>query len=246
MTTRGPRFRPRPYPEGMLFDLRGRGRRRAVQAIYLTLAILMGGGLVFFGIGGETSGGLFDAISGDNSTQSTSDTFSKRVENLEKQTKAQPQNETAWANLARARFQQAGTGDFYDQNNNTFTDKGKEELRRAAAAWDRYLALEPAKPDDRTATLMVQAFGPTGLNELDKAVAAQELVVDAREPSSGLFANLAALAYTAGQTRKGDLAADKAVSLADKDRRDQVRGQLDSIKEQAASEALKQATGQTG
>ena len=33
----------------MLFDLRGR-RRRAVQATYLTLAILMGGGLVFFGI----------------------------------------------------------------------------------------------------------------------------------------------------------------------------------------------------
>ena len=146
----------------MLFDLRGRGRRRAVQAIYLTLAILMGGGLIFFGIGGNTSGGLFDAISGDSSTQSTSDTFSKRVETLQKQVKAQPQNETAWANLARARFQQAGTGDFYDQTNNAFTDKGKQELRRAAVAWNRYLALKPAKLDDRTASLMVQAFGPTG------------------------------------------------------------------------------------
>ncbi len=29
----------------MLFDLRGRGRRRAIQAIYLSLALLMGGGL---------------------------------------------------------------------------------------------------------------------------------------------------------------------------------------------------------
>src|SRR5256886_6259674 len=46
----------------MLFDLRGRGRRRTIQAIYVTLAILMGGGLVFFGIGGNTSGGLFDAF----------------------------------------------------------------------------------------------------------------------------------------------------------------------------------------
>ena len=27
----------------MLFDLRGRGRRRTVQAIYLSLALLMGG-----------------------------------------------------------------------------------------------------------------------------------------------------------------------------------------------------------
>jgi hypothetical protein len=230
----------------MLFDLRGRGRRRAVQAIYLTLAILMGGGLIFFGIGGNTSGGLFDAIGGSNSTQSTSDTFSKRVATYEKQVKAQPSNETAWANLARARFQQAGTGDFYDQSTGTFTTKGKVELRKAGAAWTKYLALKPAKPDDRTASLMVQAYGPTGLNQLDNAVAAQEVVVDARPPSSGLFANLAALAYAAGQTRKGDLAADKAVSLADKDRRDQVRGQLDSVKEQAASQALKQATGQSG
>ena len=230
----------------MLFDLRGRGRRRAVQGIYLTLAILMGGGLVFFGIGGNTSGGLFDAIGGSNSTQSTSDTFSKRVKVYEKQTQAQPQNAAAWANLARARFQQAGTGNFYDQGKNAFTDKGKAELRRASAAWTRYLALNPAKPDDRTASLMVQAYGPTGLNELDKAVAAQEVVVDARAPSSGLFANLAALAYAAGQTRKGDLAANKAVSLADKDRRDQIRGQLDSIKQQGAQQALQQAQGQTG
>ena len=35
----------------MLFDLRGRGRRRTVQAIYLGLAILLGGGLIFFGVG---------------------------------------------------------------------------------------------------------------------------------------------------------------------------------------------------
>ena len=50
----------------MLFDLRGR-RRRAVQATYLTLAVLMGGGLVLFGIGGDVSGGLFDAFSGNSS-----------------------------------------------------------------------------------------------------------------------------------------------------------------------------------
>ena len=33
----------------MLFDLRGRGRRRTIQVIYLGLAVLMGGGLVLFG-----------------------------------------------------------------------------------------------------------------------------------------------------------------------------------------------------
>jgi hypothetical protein len=53
----------------MLFDLRGRGRRRTVQVIYLSLAILMGGGLVLFGIGGATSGGLVDAITGSSDTK---------------------------------------------------------------------------------------------------------------------------------------------------------------------------------
>ncbi|MBA3437689.1 MAG: hypothetical protein H0U14_06795, partial [Thermoleophilaceae bacterium] len=46
----------------MLFDIQGK-RRRVVQATYLTLAVLLGGGLVLFGIGGDVSGGLFDAFS---------------------------------------------------------------------------------------------------------------------------------------------------------------------------------------
>ena len=50
----------------MLFDLRGRGRRRAVKVIYLGLALLLGGGLVLFGIGGDAHGGLGDAFK-DNS-----------------------------------------------------------------------------------------------------------------------------------------------------------------------------------
>lgn len=230
----------------MLFDLRGRGRRRTVQAIYLTLAVLMGGGLVFFGIGGNTSGGLFDAIGGGNSNTSVSDVFTKRVASLERQTRTQPQNAVLWSNLARARFQAAGTGDKFNSSTGTFTSKGKVELRKADVAWQKYLALKPKKIDDRTASLMVQAYGPSGLNELDKAVSAQEAVIDARDPSSGLFANLAALAYTAGQTRKGDLSSQKAVDLASKDRKEQVKAQLESIKTQAQQAAIQQATGSGG
>jgi hypothetical protein len=48
----------------MLFDLRGSGRKRAVKVIYMTLAVLMGSGLVLFGIGGATSGGLLDVFTG--------------------------------------------------------------------------------------------------------------------------------------------------------------------------------------
>ena len=64
----------------MLFDLRGSGRRTTVKVVYVTLAILMGGGLVFFGIGGDVNGGLFDAISGSSSGQSSDeDTFVKKA-----------------------------------------------------------------------------------------------------------------------------------------------------------------------
>ncbi len=41
----------------MLFDLRGRGRRRTVRVIYVGLALLMGVGLVGFGVGGGFGGG---------------------------------------------------------------------------------------------------------------------------------------------------------------------------------------------
>ena len=53
----------------MLFDLRSRGRRRTVQAVYLGLAVLIGGGLVLFGVGaGNGLGGLLNAFTGGGST----------------------------------------------------------------------------------------------------------------------------------------------------------------------------------
>src|SRR4051794_41978159 len=79
----------------MLFDLRGRGRRRAVRIIYLGLAVLMGGGLVLFGIGGATSGGLLDAIQGNSGSVNANDVFQKRVDALEKRTQANPRDAAA-------------------------------------------------------------------------------------------------------------------------------------------------------
>ena len=105
----------------MLFDLRGRGRRRSVQTIYVALAVLMGGGLIFFGIGGSVSGGL-----------------------------------------------------------------------------------------------------------------AGEVVASA-QPSAIAYFNLAVLAYSAGQTRKGDLAAQKAVQKSPAADRPSVKSQLDALKKQGGA-----------
>lgn len=212
----------------MLFDLRGRGRRRTIQAIYLTLAILMGGGLVFFGIGGDVQGGLFDAFR--SNTTGGDNGFEKELKAAERRVRLAPRDAAAWARLADVRFRMAGVGENYDQTRNTFTRKGRAELARAGRAWERHLALDPKKPNSNVASLMVQAFGPNGLNQPDKAVGALEIVIEAQPPSSNLYAQLAILAYRAGQTRKGDLASDRAISLAPKDQRSALRAELKSAK----------------
>ncbi len=221
----------------MLFDLRGSGRRRTVKVVYITLAFLMGGGLVLFGIGGGggISGGLVDAITG---TTGGSDTSAKRFTKQEAaalaQTRANPKNQAAWAALARARFQLAGAGANFDAAKGSFTNKGIAELQSAGDAWERYLALNPKNPDDRVASLMVQAFG--ALNKPDKAAEAQEVITEAR-PTAATFTQLAVFAYEAGQTRKGDLARNKALELTPKDMREALKGQLDQAKQSAATAA---------
>ncbi len=227
----------------MLFDLRGRGRRRTVQAIYLSLAILMGGGLVLFGIGSDQSGGLFDAFSGDASGGgSATASIDKRIEAQIARTRANPTNAAAFAQLAILRFQRAGIDGIAEDG--TYTDKGKRRLRLAASAWERHLALEPEQPSVRAANLMAQAYGMEGLNDLPKAVRAKQIVTAAeRPPSSNQYAQLAQLAYQAGDTRVGDLAATRAVDLAPKEDRQALRKALDTLKTQSAAQAAQGAQG---
>jgi hypothetical protein len=217
----------------VLFDLRSSGRRRTVKVVYITLAFLMGGGLVFFGIGGGTAlnGGLFDAFNGNSGGSSPNDRFQKQEQALVAKVRLNPQDSASYAQLARVRVQLASQGDNYNPTSNQYTDKGKAELRRAASAWQQHLTLAKDKPDPRVASLMVQAY--VALNDLTNATAAQELVAEDRN-SAGAYSSLALLAYQAGQTRKGDLAAGKAVDLTPKDQRNTVKAQLDSAKQQAS------------
>ena len=86
----------------MLFDLRGRGRRRTVQVIYLGLAIILGGGLVLFGVGtGSGNGGLLNAFGGGSNNQSSQ--ISSAEKTALKQTQKNPSNPAAWAALETAR-----------------------------------------------------------------------------------------------------------------------------------------------
>jgi hypothetical protein len=213
----------------MLFDLRGRGRRRVIQVIYLGLAILMGGGLVLFGIGGNTSGGLFDAFSSDNGGGSTTSSYTKQIESTQKQIDANPQNAAAWARMASLRLAEGGANGGFDQDAD-----GLKDFRQASTAWERYLTLKPAKVDQSVARQMINVYGTSGLNVPDKAVGVMDLIIDQTQPpEADLYKQYALLAFTAGQTRKGDLAVDKAVSLSPSADRKQVRSALESLKAQA-------------
>jgi hypothetical protein len=228
----------------MLFDLRGRGRRRTVQAIYLSLAVLMGGGLVLFGIGGNTSGGLLDALNG-SSGGTSSNFYKKQVAQLERRLRVNPQDRAALLSLARVNFQAASvSGEDYDQNTGAYTDKGRAILARADSAWQRYLATNPSKPDGNVANLMVTAYDNAGLNMPDKAVDAIQLVIDQQGDKAALYSRLAILAYEANQIRKSTLAQVKAESLAPKSQRKLVQAQITQAKQQIDSQRLGQATGQ--
>jgi len=55
--------------------------------------------------------------------------------------------------------------------------------------------------------------------------------------AAATFTQLAVFAYQAGETRKGDLAKNKALELTPKDMREALKGQLESAKQSAASAA---------
>jgi hypothetical protein len=228
----------------MLFDLQSRGRKNFVKVIYLGLAILMGGGLILFGIGtGTGGGGLFDVFSGGSS--STSAQVSSAETRAARAVRVHPQDPQAWAALTRARYQTAGLGENYDQATNTFTDSGRSKLESAVVAWQRYLKLDPQRPDVTLARLMAQAYSEAGLDQPAQAASALEIVTE-QQPSAAAYAQLAQYAYLALQLRKGDLATAKAVQLAPSAQQRLLRTQLANIKRQAVQQQTQGAAQQSG
>jgi hypothetical protein len=212
----------------MLFDLRGRGRRRTVQAIYLGLAMLMGVGLIGFGVGGVGGGGLLNAVNGNEGSSSAS--FASQIKKYTKLTERQPSNAKAWAELANAQLHEADGGAYFDQSTQQFKPKGKELLLRVAQSWSTYLALNPPNPDPELAQRMLTVYGEEGLNQPSSAVQALQIVIPTRPPSEALYASLARYAYQAHNTREGDLAAQKAIALAPASERSTLKKELAQIK----------------
>lgn len=209
----------------MLFDLQGK-RRRVVQATYLALAILMGGGLVFLGIGSDVQGGLFDAFSDDSGGGSGNGAIEKRIETDNARLKRNPRDEAALKDLVRANYQLAGSQGSPDKAG--FPPEARGSLDAAGKAWERYLALEPKRVDASLANVALQIFDIGALNRPKQAQQVASIIAE-RERSPQAYLRLVQYATLSKDTRTADLAGKQVVELSPKAQR------------KAAEQAVKQA-----
>ena len=213
----------------MLFDLRSRGRRRTVQAVYLFLALLIGGGLVLFGVGaGNGLGGLLNGLTGNGSNSGQQSAVSQAEKSAIKATRLNPNSAAAWANLIQARWSNARSNNA-DINANTgqFTAAGKKELTTLGQNYDRYKALVK-QPDSNITILAARAYQYLG--NYSAASNAWSDITDANPTQASAFECLAANAYAANNTRTGDLASAKALSLVPKVQRTLLQSRINQAK----------------
>jgi hypothetical protein len=208
----------------MLFDLRGR-RRRVVQATYLMLALLLGGGLVLFGIGGDVSGGLFDAFR-DGGGQSGDSALEDRIDKQEERLQANPRNEVLLQTLVRDYYSLATSQ--RESGTTGFPEDAKDDLRKAGSYWTRYEAVAD-EPSPDTAGYALQIYDVGGLNRPKEAQQAAAILAEAANDTPS-YLRLVSYAARAGDTRTADLATQKAVDLAPKAQRKLIKQQAEALK----------------
>jgi hypothetical protein len=214
----------------MLFDLRSRGRRRTVQVIYLGLAVLIGGGLILFGVGtGTGGGGLLNGLGGNGSNSGQSQAVSQATKSALKAVKANPSNPSAWFGLEQAYFTAAGQGNNFNSTTGTYTAEGKKQLAKATAAYQHYLSLKKT-PSSDAAILAAKAYGQLG--QYSQEASGWQYVVQANPGLAKGYECLAFSAYAAKNTRVANLAAAKALRLAPKLQKLQLKNALTASKTQ--------------
>lgn len=220
----------------MLFDLQGK-RRRVVQATYLTLAVLMGGGLVFFGVGGEVSGGLFDAFS-DRNGGAGNQIVEDRVERNEERVGKRPRAEAPRKELVRDYFSLAVSQ--VPDGAAVFPQDAQDELRRASTHWGAYLELAGDDPDPSLARVALQVYDPTALNQPQQALRAARIVAEAGNDASS-YLLLMQYAVQAGDKRTQKLAEQKALELTPERQRKRVQKQIDQFVAATVAQQLQES-----
>jgi hypothetical protein len=212
----------------MLFDLRGR-RRRAVQVTYLMLALLMGGGLVLFGVGGDVSGGLVDAFKGGGGGSSGDSVLNDQIEKREERLQKSPRNEVVLQALVRDYYAKASQS--RESSATAFPPDAKDDLRKAASYWKRY-ADTAEKPNPTTANYALQIYDTGALNQPKEALKVASILAETGNDAAS-YLRLVSYAARAGDTRTADLAGQKAVDLAPKAQKKLVKKQVEALKKSA-------------
>ncbi len=213
----------------MLFDLRSRGRRRTVQVIYIGLALLIGAGLILFGVGtGSGGGGLFGAFTGSNSHSGANNGASTaQVKSAIAATKKTPNSAAAWANLINARFSAANSVG-YNSTAATYTQGGKQQLQLLTQAYTRYTSLNK-NPTPNEATIAAKAY--TQLGNWKTASATYQTVLAAESDNLHALECVTLTSYAAKNDRVAQLAEARVLAkLPTKAVRKQTKSELEQAK----------------
>lgn len=217
----------------MLFDLTSPGRKRVVRVVYGFLAVIFGGGFIFFGTGGEVSGGgLLDGLFGDGHGGSTAAQYEQQVEDAEKKLETDPDNPRALTDLIQYRFLSGQAQLEFDQATGQptgLTEDSRGEFEKVVTTWDTYLATEPKKIKTATASNVVNAY--RFLDDAKGAADAQQILAE-DNPSAASYAALANLRYLDLDIKAGDAAKAKALAKAKSDVAKQIDSQLTTLRKQ--------------
>jgi hypothetical protein len=260
----------------MLFDLRSPGRRRFIKVIYGGLALLMGGGLIFFGIGSDAQGGLSELFGNNDGAD---EALENQLEDAEKKLETTPNDPQALLELANARMALSGAaGDLDEETGFSIpnSDSG-DEATKAIDAWEQYLATKPKNPDAATASKMAPAYllekgivlAPDGSGQLavafgeptlpdvisatKRSAEAQAIVAEAR-PDQNSLGTLALYQYYSGDFAAAGETGDRALATAEGTEKETLQQALKTYEElgnrlqEALAKAEKQAKkqGDTG
>jgi hypothetical protein len=215
----------------MLFDLRRRGRRRTVQAVFLGMALIFALSFVGLGVGGGSSGGgLFNIFTENSGSSSAS--FAGKVAAAQKRTKSHPTEAAAWAALADAQLHQASEPEYTTVvgEREVLTAKGRALLAKVSSSWNTYLRLEPHHANAALAQSIAGIYDEQGLNQPAEAARTLRVAIAGKPPSAGLYSALAESAYKARNISEGDAAASKAVKLAPAAERTRVKKSLEELR----------------
>jgi hypothetical protein len=239
----------------MLFDLQSPGRRVVIKVVYATLAVLLGGGLILFGIGGEGGGFLSDVGGGGGGNGGNP--FEEEIDDAEARVQQNPQDTAALAELVQLNYQAGSNQIQVDEETGaqSLSEDGEQSLRESADYWDRYLKLTQKSgqpPATGVSSIAVQTFSvladasfsqaltsTSGTDALDNAndaitswtdaAEAQRILADA-QPATQAYSNLAFFLYRAGDIAGGDQAAAQAAEQAKGNEKQTVEQQLKQTK----------------